>query len=74
MLKKSIIEVSSMHSRAVLRALNRSRKRSNWKSQPKLGKSKNTDLACCCRAILFSIRTPLSLINPSVVIVYLPIA
>ena len=36
----SIVEVSGMHRKAVLRALNRERKRSNWQPPPKLGRPK----------------------------------
>ena len=34
----SIVEVSGMHRKAVVRALNRERKRSNWQPPPKLGR------------------------------------
>lgn len=36
----SIVEVSGMHRKAVVRALNRERKRSNWQPPPKLGRPK----------------------------------
>jgi hypothetical protein len=36
----SIVEVSGMHRKAVIRALNRERKRSNWQPPPKLGRPK----------------------------------
>ena len=36
----SIMEVSGMHRKAVIRALNRERKRSNWQPPPKLGRPK----------------------------------
>lgn len=36
----SIVEVSGMHRKAVIRALNRERKRSNWQPPPRLGRPK----------------------------------
>lgn len=36
----SIVEVSGMHRKTVVRALNREQKRSNWKAPPKLGRPK----------------------------------
>jgi len=34
----SIVEVSGMHRKAIVRALNRERKRSNWQAPPRLGR------------------------------------
>jgi hypothetical protein len=36
----AVMEVSGMHRKAVIRALNRERKRSSWQPQPKLGRPK----------------------------------